>query len=578
MNKKIMAIGLSISLITTQASVLGSFMEGFQGSRLGQIGNFLDNGSAGMNFANVTSPDAGEGGYFGGSVEFRFDTSQMVYEPWLDFNPPSFKMGCNGFSLDGGFADMLGIQDITQQLGNATGALMYGLLIGLVNSVPSIEHVFSKIKEVISEVQATLRNACNFGKNWSKDKIANTGFGNTMASFQKGIDTLDSSLNDTIDEYRTKFKDAMSGAGSATGTTNNQTATDFAASYEGLFKVNGLTTILVPELLQESKLQDGRYGIETYVVQGATQTEVLYLLAVALFGEYDAIDSSLAQFLSEAGKMITEGMAKGTIKDQAQASKLNILADAAFQSERGENSSFTNASINRTRILPSKGGENLLNILLNGHKGTGKLTLEGVSVFLGMVKGLDGKRYYHMLLPYTKTGKNKELRWKGLIKESEEVIDCALTNIKNGQSAKGCSKNNIALIAPASLEMFNTIISLQAKATNNIDTKRNGLSSAYTSTVNALKKQLAMYNAYYYAKYFLTYIETTLTDGTGRISASDMQAKSLGAMKNQLNEYITKLEKTIEEQNKRVVELKDRYKQIDEVLQKSRSKQQGSVK
>ena len=126
--------------------------------------------------------------------------------------------------------------------------------------------------------------------------------------------------------------------------------------------------------------------------------------------------------------------------------------------------------------------------------------------------------------------------------------------------------------------MFNTIISLQAKATNNIDTKRNGLSSAYTSTVNALKKQLAMYNAYYYAKYFLTYIETTLTDGTGRISASDMQAKSLGAMKNQLNEYITKLEKTIEEQNKRVVELKDRYKQIDEVLQKSRSKQQGSVK
>lgn len=586
MRKRVVSVATAICLLGApmqlSANFFDSFVNGLGNSQLGQLGDMLTSGSAGADFANVT-PASSNGGYFGGSVEFRFDTSEMDYRPWLQFNGPSMKAGCNGLSLDGGFADMLGLEDIAEQLGNASGAIMYGLLIGLVNSVPSIEHVFSKIKEIISEIQAALRNACNFGKNLSYNWAMNNGMRNVNAKVKEGISSVDNMINEGWDDFKKTVENEFFGSKKSDTGVNDDTMNEFAHSYQGLFRIKGLTTILAPSLFQNFAPKDYksktpvRDGIDYVEIEGKNKQEVLYLLAVALFGENDAINSNLAQFLNQLGSAITEGIATGDVSDSTQR---DLLIKGMYQDSKGEASLFSDINLNETNYLPpKKSSEGLLGDFLYGPKNKDgakqKLKVNSVGVYKGVASS--GKQFYQLLLPFQQV-KEVEIEWKGLVPESEALIECLINNYSASNGGSGCSTsaNGIQIVVPTGVEMVNTIASFINRSKNS-KLMANGTDKAALATANALKKQLALMNAYYYVKYFLAYIEENFTAGIGK-TKGDLNIKSMDTMRKLMMRYTKSLEEKIQEQTQATNMATEHFKKLEQQLKEKRAREQGKLK
>ena len=110
-----------------------------------------------------TSPVTGEHYYYGGSYSFTFKNTSS-YAPWFNVQAPGISIGCAGFSVKGGFISLLGLDEIKQQLTNAGSQLAWGIMIGLVYSMPGIGDVFMKIQKWARTIQKLLANMCNIGK------------------------------------------------------------------------------------------------------------------------------------------------------------------------------------------------------------------------------------------------------------------------------------------------------------------------------------------------------------------------------------------------------------------------------
>jgi hypothetical protein len=123
-----------------------------------------------MTMSNVTSAGTWKSSltgatYFSGpNVEFRFKGGQN-YTPLISYSMPKVKAGCNGLSLKGGFMSLLGLDDIKDQLQNAGTSLAWGVVVGLVMSLPAIAQTFEFVQKWVRTIQNLLQNSCSIGKN-----------------------------------------------------------------------------------------------------------------------------------------------------------------------------------------------------------------------------------------------------------------------------------------------------------------------------------------------------------------------------------------------------------------------------
>lgn len=98
----------------------------------------------------------------GGGIEVRFKTTGN-FPPVFSFGAPSLKASCSGISFDAGYAVFMNLERLGQQLSQAGASLAYGVLIGLVYTMPGVEQAFTKLNEWSQWLQSFLSESCNIG-------------------------------------------------------------------------------------------------------------------------------------------------------------------------------------------------------------------------------------------------------------------------------------------------------------------------------------------------------------------------------------------------------------------------------
>lgn len=95
-----------------------------------------------------------------GSVSFKFGHTKQRFAPWAKFKAPSMNAGCGGISLNAGFAGFMGLDEIGKQLSTAISAVGMGVIVVLIQTLPSIGKAFENIQKLIRKIQSMLQNAC----------------------------------------------------------------------------------------------------------------------------------------------------------------------------------------------------------------------------------------------------------------------------------------------------------------------------------------------------------------------------------------------------------------------------------
>lgn len=115
----------------------------------------------------ATDPISGATYISGGALEVRFKKSGS-FPPIFSVGAPSLKASCRGISFDAGYAMFMNLERLGQQLSQAGASVAYGILIGLVYSMPGIEQAFTKLNEWSQWLQSFLSDSCSIGTNWGK--------------------------------------------------------------------------------------------------------------------------------------------------------------------------------------------------------------------------------------------------------------------------------------------------------------------------------------------------------------------------------------------------------------------------
>ena len=119
-----------------------------------------------------------------GKKRYSFKKRTKQFTPWFKGRPPSVKAGCGGVSLDGGFSAFLGLEEIGKQLETAISSAGMGVIVVLVQTLPSIGKAFEDIQKLVRKIQSMLQSACQL----------------TVASLAK---------NDSIDSAKTSMANAV---------------------------------------------------------------------------------------------------------------------------------------------------------------------------------------------------------------------------------------------------------------------------------------------------------------------------------------------------------------------------------
>lgn len=538
------------------------FEEGFKNGGISNIVNSFDKSNTNNSvtgFSNITSPQESNGALFGGNIEFRFNNAATQFKPWVDWKMPSISGGCNGFSMNGGFLQGLELEDIKEQLGNASSAIIYGIFIGLVNSIPTIEHVFSKIKEFVQNIQNLLRNACNFSSNITQNAMKSTGVPQKLqSSVDKFGDYIDSSVDKLSDKFNKIFKGDSS---SVSGKEKEANSIAAGEQYSPFFVVRGAAKIIEPVLFKNSVTSNSVKNFIPITHQTIDATQPLYLqylFAVNLFGDI-GISTEMDAFLTKKGSFLPEFIAQGKFDDD---SKTKPLAKEIAQIMKTGSSSLVNYF--KPNYLPPKGARSaLINDILRGNE-TNILELYPVEVIYGQTRTPAGK-IMTLLSTVRMESKPIKIPWRGLIESSKELIQCRL---QGGGNA--CKKpiEGVALILPDVYKMINDVIDLNAKSHS---AKTNNQHTISQSQIDDLVGVLSKVNAYFYAKYMLN----NILDIKRKSSIDKVGENSPEALDNDeklINGYLESIASQTFGDMDKIRKYRSIFKELEEILQKSRTK------
>jgi len=148
--KKVIAVGLVGAI--GQSSILSADIMSDLGSD-----NFMNVTPAGH--YNINGRDI----YSSGSAYFRFGPSAINYEPIYHISPPEIQASCSGFNLKGLFVSMLGLDRISKMLKSAGASFAWGVVVGLVYSLPGIFSAFKMLDNWAKKIMSLLQNSCATG-------------------------------------------------------------------------------------------------------------------------------------------------------------------------------------------------------------------------------------------------------------------------------------------------------------------------------------------------------------------------------------------------------------------------------
>lgn len=528
-------------------------------------------------YSNVTAPSSNGAYYSGGSIEYRFNNSGKNWRPWVDFSGPSIKAGCNGFSLNGGFLDFSGLEDIGQQISDAAGALMYGILIAIVNSLPSIEHVFSKIKEVVNWLQSMLRDSCNWGKSIGNALVtADMGNGMSFKDVTGQITSVVTNAGGTIGEnwmkvspedLEKKIRDKLAtNKNSSTTSVEDQEIADEAKNLIGKTFSVGATILVCQDSVFESlgfsvSKQNSWKGFTTITIEGNTEEKKLYLILANLLGD-DGADNNTKNFLLDGvsdafPSIIATGVAKTNLAKQQIGNISPTIANAI----KGTMPTWTYTF--NSYIPPRWSGSKFVSELINGND-SGKLEVTLMEAIVGWA--IQDGGVYKMLQPLgwkVQNGKYQtaKLDWKGLKAESKEAIRCYMGFIQCTADVKK------RLLDKSVVEKLNYVNQLN---TDNASGKSSISLSELEEALAPSIDQLALANSYFILKFFILNLKDKLVSQTDKQSGENVAYYNKRIK--QLDDILQELENQITRDIGTTNEINQFYDRVADEVRRKRSK------
>lgn len=161
--------------------------------------NSADFGSYG--FPTIKTMPNGTGVAVGGNYELKLKRSSGT-KPIIAITGPSITMGCGGLSIRGMFMSFLGLDELQSMLSDSGTTFAWGIMLGLIQSLPGVSETLAKIQDFARKIQALLANACNAGKILGQNlrKKASTD----------AVDSLMGGINNLDQDFAKKIKDANS--------------------------------------------------------------------------------------------------------------------------------------------------------------------------------------------------------------------------------------------------------------------------------------------------------------------------------------------------------------------------------
>lgn len=557
----ILCASLIVSPVFLQADSFGdNFVKGFKGRFENNFSNSTKSG--------VIKNEDGSTGFSGGSVMFRFNNEMDSYEPWLDLQAPSASFGCNGFDMNGGFANFAGIAGIAQQLGSASGAVIWGLLVGLVNSVPTLEHIFSKIKAWVDWMQNIVRDSCNIGATISSSIVDKSGLVSPVSKF---MDEAGDLIATPPGKLRDKIRAGIMGTDSkATANADDISKAYGDSVYGAIYFVRGkVGDLLAKEFLKnksvfEAGSEDDKKKwreFHTDVIQGDNDDQKKYLLLVNLFGE-EAVSGDYLKFIAEKGKIIPDLIALGKVEEDGDPKKKVAVDREANQDVKVAKGSPDGDPTRMKKILavkmlpPPNLSEQFIREILWGNKDK-KLSLYPIDVIYSQV--MDKSGFLYNLLAAKSFGNNQvKIEWEGLVEESRKLIKCKLNK-------SHCSGSNaVTLVAPSAQSIIETIfMSMVDEDKSKVAKDSDGFGPQSLEYIDILAKE----NAKYFAKYMIqNAVDKWLKDSSSNKEgeASKVREETMKMLK----KYMQEVDKSIS-LDKDYVKF---FKGVEKELQKNRNK------
>jgi len=376
----------------------------------------------------------------GGGIKIKFKSTSNGFAPWTKGRTPTYNVGCNGISLEGGFLALLGLDDIESQLKDAGAAFAWGILIGLAYSLPAVSDVFAKIQKWARTMQALLQNACSIGSNLTKGATGAEKFnfelqdGAIKEGFGKAKDFLDSidTKMEAVDDFV-----ACNGDAACKGKKGNTISHWFAEKLDSSLvdaKKNALGASSATMSKVKTAISDtGAYYKEvglhellktdsTYI--SITEEEILNIkLALTFFGDLVLSNESrafIAKFFND----------DGTVNDDSVKSVAKEMLASSLKIEKASYE-LLSPQINDIAKVSE--------LLINGSKDEIFIPNYKVGILIVPVKK-DGseKSTYTFLFKDIKTGfeshENLKFEWGGFYKEGLVQIKKALNKSKGGKA------------------------------------------------------------------------------------------------------------------------------------------------
>lgn len=155
MLKRIISMMLAATLVATQAEAVNTADELFKSLGATSLQNNLT-GFQEFRGAN------GEMVYgFGGSLVLKRPTP--VYPQLYHIQAPEISASCSGISFKGMFGTVVNLDELERQFSEAGESLAYGILVGIIYSLPGVAEIFAKLDSWAKKIQQMLANSCRTG-------------------------------------------------------------------------------------------------------------------------------------------------------------------------------------------------------------------------------------------------------------------------------------------------------------------------------------------------------------------------------------------------------------------------------
>lgn len=155
LTRRIAAASMAVVLATSQAGAVNTAEQMF--SDLGA--SSLQNNVTGFQEYRGANGEMVYG--FGGSLVLKRPTP--VYPQLYNLQAPEISASCSGISFKGMFGTIANLDELQRQFSEAGESLAYGILVGIIYSLPGVAEVFAKLDSWAKKIQQMLANSCRTG-------------------------------------------------------------------------------------------------------------------------------------------------------------------------------------------------------------------------------------------------------------------------------------------------------------------------------------------------------------------------------------------------------------------------------